>query len=60
MRTVEERLNAEQFKSKLLLEAGAQLGPEDIERLKVILSCMDKVQKEDPKYFEGFIERVEY
>lgn len=62
MRTVEERLEVAQFKNELLLgllEAEAQLSPESIERLKAMLSCMDEVRKEDPKYFEGFVKRLE-
>ena len=60
MRTVEERLEVAQLKNKLLLELlEGQLGSEAIERLKVMLSCMDKVSDEDPKYFEGFVKRVE-
>ena len=51
MRTVEERLEER-------LEV-AQLSPEAIKRLKVMLSCMDRVRKEDPKYFEGFVKRLE-
>lgn len=51
MRTVEERLEER-------LEV-AQLSPEAIKRLKVMLSCMDRVRKEDPKYFEAFVKRLE-
>lgn len=59
MKTVEERLKVEQLKNKLLLELlEAQFGPEATKRLKVMLSCMDKVRKEDPKYFEGFVKRL--
>ena len=49
MRTVEEILEVAQI----------ELSPESIERLKAMLSCMDRVQKEDPKYFEGFVKRLE-
>lgn len=53
MRTVEERLK------ERLEAAQIELSPEAIKRLKVILSCMDRVRKEDPKYFEGFVKRLE-
>lgn len=53
MRTVEERLE------ERLEVAQIELSPEAIKRLKAILSCMDRVRKEDPKYFEGFVKRVE-
>ena len=49
MKTVEERLEVAQV----------ELSPEAIKRLKAMLSCMDKVRKEDPKYFESFVKRVE-
>ena len=51
MRTVEERLE-ERF-------AQVELSPEAIKMLKAMLSCMDRVRKEDPKYFEGFVKRLE-
>lgn len=53
MRTVEERLK------ERLEAAQIELSPEAIKRLKVILSCIDRVRKEDPKYFEGFVKRLE-
>lgn len=53
MRTVEERLE------ERLEVAQIELSPEAIKRLKVMLSCMDRVRKEDPKYFEGFVKRLE-
>lgn len=60
MKTVEERLKAEQFKNKLLLELlEAQLGPEAVARLKVTMEALDVVSDHDPKYFEDFIERLE-
>ena len=48
MRTVEEMLEVAQV----------ELGPESTERLKAMLSYVDKIRKEDPKYFEGFVKRV--
>ena len=60
MRTVEKGLEVAQLKNKLLLELlEAQLGSEAIKRLKVMLSCMDKVSEEDLKYFEDFVKRLE-
>lgn len=60
MKTVEERLKAEQFKNKLLLGLlEAQLGPEAVARLKVTMEALDVVSDHDPKYFEDFIERLE-
>lgn len=53
MRTVEERLE------ERLEVAQIELSPEAIKRLKAMLSCMDRVRKEDPKYFEGFVKRLE-
>ena len=53
MRTVEERLE------ERLEVAQIELSPESIKRLKAMLSCMDRVRKEDPKYFEGFVKRLE-
>lgn len=53
MRTVEERLK------ERLEVAQIELSPEAIKRLKAMLSCMDRVRKEDPKYFEGFVKRLE-
>ena len=51
--TVEERLE------ERLEVAQIELNPEAIKRLKAMLSCMDRVRKEDPKYFEGFVKRLE-
>ena len=60
MRTVEKGLEVAQLKNKLLLGLlEAQLGSEAIERLKIILRLTGKVRKEDPKYFEGFVKRLE-
>ena len=53
MRTVEERLE------ERLEVAQIELSPESIEHLKAMLSCMSRVRKEDPKYFEGFVKRLE-
>lgn len=53
MMTVEERLE------ERLEVAQIELSPEAIKRLKAMLSCMDRVRKEDPKYFEGFVKRLE-
>ena len=53
MKTVEERLE------ERLEVAQIELNTEAIKRLKVMLSCMDKVRKGDPKYFEGFVKRLE-
>ena len=53
MRTVEERLE------EMLEAAQVELSPESLKRLKVMLGCMNKVRKEDPKYFEGFVKRLE-
>lgn len=53
MKTVEERLE------ERLEVAQIGLSPEALKRLKVMLSCMDRVRKEDPKYFEGFVKRLE-
>lgn len=53
MGTLEERLE------ERLEVVQVELSPESIKRLKAMLSCMDRVRKEDPKYFEGFVKRVE-
>lgn len=53
MRTVEERLE------ERLEVAQVELSPEAIKGLKAMLSCVDRVRKEDPKYFEGFVKRLE-
>ena len=53
MMTVEERLE------ERLEVAQIELSPESIEHLKAMLGCMAKVRKEDPKYFEGFVKRLE-
>ena len=55
--TVEERLRVEQFKNELR-SLEAQLSPEAIERLEVMLGCMDKLLECEPEYIEGFIKRV--
>ena len=55
MRTVEERLE-ERLEERF---AQVELSPEAIKMLKAMLSCMDRVRKEDPKYFEGFVKRLE-
>ena len=53
MRAVEERLE------ERLEVVQIELSPEAIKRLKAMLSCLDKVRKEDPKYFKGFVKRLE-
>ena len=59
MMTVEERLEVEQLKNKILLRLlEGQLGPEAIERLEAMLICMDKLRDEDPEYFEKAVRRI--
>ena len=53
MKTVEERLE------ERLEVMQRELSPEAIKRLKILMRCMDTVRKEDPKYFEGFVKRLE-
>lgn len=59
MMTVEERLEVEQLKNKILLRLlKCQLGSDAIKRLEVTLSCMDKLRGEDPEYFEKAVRRI--
>ena len=55
-RALRDELAANKVLMKLL---EGQLSPEAIKRLKAMLSCMARVRKEDPKYFEGFVKRLE-
>ena len=59
MMTVEERLEVEQLKNKILLRLlEGQLGSDAIKSLEVTLSCMDKFRDEDPEYFEKAVRRI--
>ena len=53
MKTLEKRLE------ERLEVTQIGLNLEAIKRLKVMLDALDRVRKGDPKYFEGFIKRVE-
>lgn len=58
MRTVEEkRLKVEQFKNELR-SLEAQLSPEAIERLEVMLGYMDKLFECKPELIEGYVKRL--